>query len=149
MVKQKYLLVGSLAFAVVYNIPKFFEMNIMYLDNGDVVTVESEMRKNKHYQQFYVFWSKMILIEIFPYVTIIVLNTLILTKTLKASRFRSAFGAYGGGGGGAGGAAAAGNRANSVCSGIDARSKEVDEGISFMFISGVANVVEIGLHGRF
>ncbi len=33
----------------------------------------------------------MILIELFPYVTIIVLNTLILTKTLKASRFRRAF----------------------------------------------------------
>ncbi len=33
-------------------------MNVMILDNGEVFTVQTEMRKNKHYQQFYVFWSK-------------------------------------------------------------------------------------------
>ncbi len=58
--KQKCLLVGSLAFAVIYNIPKFFEMNFVYLEDGGVFTLESEMRKNKHYQTFYVFWSKVI-----------------------------------------------------------------------------------------
>ncbi len=46
---------------------------------------------SRYYSQFYVFWSKFLLIELFPYFTIIVLNALILFKTMKASQFRSRF----------------------------------------------------------
>ncbi|XP_059085077.1 FMRFamide receptor-like [Tigriopus californicus] len=90
-VKQKYLLIGSLVFATLYNIPKFFEMKNMMLNNGQIFTMNSPMRENRFYKTYYVFWSKFILIELFPYCTIIILNTLILTKTLKASKFRRAF----------------------------------------------------------
>ena len=45
--RQRYLLVGSLLFAVVYNIPKFFEIKVIVLPGGDVLTAESPMRQNK------------------------------------------------------------------------------------------------------
>ena len=45
-VKQKYLLIASLVFAVLYNVPKFFEMDVMYLETGDIVSFPSRMRQN-------------------------------------------------------------------------------------------------------
>jgi len=35
-VEQKYLLLGSLIFAVLYNIPKFFETRIVEMPSGEV-----------------------------------------------------------------------------------------------------------------
>ncbi len=54
------------------------------------------MRKNFFYKKYYVFWSKLILMELVPYFAIIILNALILGKTLKAARFRKKFGHIGG-----------------------------------------------------
>ncbi|TRY79088.1 hypothetical protein TCAL_12622 [Tigriopus californicus] len=49
-VKQKYLLIGSLVFATLYNIPKFFEMKNMMLNNGQIFTMNSPMRENRFYK---------------------------------------------------------------------------------------------------
>ena len=78
-------------FAVVYCIPKFFEFDRPSLTEGEMVLNPTPMRENKYYKKIYVFWSKFILIELFPYFTIILLNTLILMKTLKAAKFRRRF----------------------------------------------------------
>ena len=48
----------------------------------------TELRENYWYKTFYVFWSKLIITEIFPYVTIIVLNIIIIGKIVSASSFR-------------------------------------------------------------
>ena len=40
---------------------------------------------------FYVFWSKFILVELIPYVTILVLNCAIIYKIFKAAHFRKRF----------------------------------------------------------
>jgi hypothetical protein len=63
----------------------------MELENGELVTISSDMRHNAYYEQFYVFWSKFILIELVPYCVIIVLNALICSRTLKAAKFRGRF----------------------------------------------------------
>lgn len=46
-VKQGYLLGGSLAFAVLYNVPKFFEIEVLYLDSGETLTRATALRNNK------------------------------------------------------------------------------------------------------
>ena len=49
---QKYLLIGSILFATLYNIPRFFEMQIIYLDDeqGTILTKNSPMRENRLYK---------------------------------------------------------------------------------------------------
>jgi hypothetical protein len=46
------------------------------------------LRQNNMYRTLYVVWSKLIITEIFPYVTIIVLNIIIIGKVISASSFR-------------------------------------------------------------
>jgi hypothetical protein len=58
----------------------------------------SSLRDNFYYNKYYVFWSKLILLELVPILSIILLNALILAKTLKAAKFRKKFGHIGGGG---------------------------------------------------
>ena len=48
VVNQTYLLASSLILALVYNIPKYFEMELIYLPDGDIGTIDSEMRKNRY-----------------------------------------------------------------------------------------------------
>ena len=47
-----------------------------------------------HFQEYityYIFWSKFLLVEMIPYVTIIVLNSMILGKIWKSTQFRKRF----------------------------------------------------------
>ena len=46
---------------------------------------------NGYYVSFYVVWSKLIFTEIIPYVTIIILNVLIVVKAARSTKFRSQF----------------------------------------------------------
>ena len=71
----------SVAVTLAYNVPKFFELRI---EEGAIVT--TEMRNNALYSSLYVFWSKLILFEVIPYVTIMLCNILIVAKVQKASR---------------------------------------------------------------
>ena len=43
------------------------------------------------YITYYIFWSKFLLVEMIPYVTIIVLNSMILGKIWKSTQFRKRF----------------------------------------------------------
>lgn len=47
-----------------------------------------------HFQEYityYIFWSKFLLVEMIPYITIIVLNSMILGKIWKSTQFRKRF----------------------------------------------------------
>ena len=82
---------GSLVFAVVYSIPRFYDFEVQTNPDGTLTVNTTAFRDNRYYKTYYVFWSKFILIEMLPYFTILTLNTLILLKTVKATKFRSRF----------------------------------------------------------
>ena len=48
----------------------------------------TKLRSNAMYATFYVFWSKFIFVEVIPYCTIVVLNSLIIIKIWKSIQFR-------------------------------------------------------------
>ncbi|CAB4067321.1 unnamed protein product [Lepeophtheirus salmonis] len=50
--------------------------------------VATSLRENRIYQTVYVFWLKVIFMELIPYLVIIILNTLIVTKIRKSKKFR-------------------------------------------------------------
>ena len=52
---------------------------------------ETELRKNTIYVNVYVVWSKIIFIEIIPYIAIVIMNIFIITKITKSTRFRRKF----------------------------------------------------------
>ena len=55
----------------------------------NVTTLEkTALRSNAMYVTFYVFWSKFILVEVIPYCTIVILNSLIVIKIWKSIQFR-------------------------------------------------------------
>ena len=121
------LLPIPVAFAIIYNIPKFFELeaidanvsnavpnrndtdinidpitpnsiieNISYADYDINVTYIIEdlgyrgtpMRLNPWYTLLYVFWSKFLLVEIIPWVTVIILNYRIWRQIREFQRAR-------------------------------------------------------------
>ena len=56
------------------------------------VIVSTSMRSNPVYLTYYVVWSKLIVTEVLPYLTIIALNVVIIFKARKASSFRNQVG---------------------------------------------------------
>ena len=56
---------------------------------NETVITTTELRRNPYYASGYVFWSKLIITDLIPYVIIIVLNSFIVVKILKSSRFRA------------------------------------------------------------
>jgi hypothetical protein len=52
---------------------------------------KTSLRKNPIYDQVYTFWSKVIVMEFIPYVTIIVLNSFIVIKIYESLKFRGRF----------------------------------------------------------
>ncbi len=61
--------------------------------NGTNVTIVSgsPLRKDPIYVTYYIFWSKFIFVEVIPYFTILVLNSLIIGKIYKSKQFRKRF----------------------------------------------------------
>lgn len=53
--------------------------------------VSTALRQNPLYLKYYVIWSKLLITEIFPYLTILILNIFIIYGTLRASSFREQF----------------------------------------------------------
>ena len=100
--------------AILFNIPKFFEIEtiqysnstnnidkmdeqvLLINDSRGLITVEnvgyrgSSLRLNYWYIILYVTWSKLLLVEIFPWIIIIVLNILIWRRIrrFKATRMK-------------------------------------------------------------
>lgn len=89
---KRYLLPASILLTVVYNIPKFFEMELHRDNETNVSSIQTtELRRNPLYMSLYVFWSKFIFIEIIPYIIIMICNTFIIYKITKSARFRNSF----------------------------------------------------------
>ena len=112
--KGKFLLIPlPIISAILYNIPKFFEIeateysshdkvseqitspNTSYTDSAVLEKLKVEdigyrgtaLRLNYWYVIFYVTWPKLLIVEIIPWIMVIVLNTLIWNEMRK---FRSA-----------------------------------------------------------
>ncbi|TRY73600.1 hypothetical protein TCAL_08729 [Tigriopus californicus] len=89
---KRYLLPASILLTVVYNIPKFFEMELHQDKETNMSSIQTtELRRNPMYMSLYVFWSKFIFIEIIPYIIIMICNTFIIFKITKSARFRNSF----------------------------------------------------------
>ena len=116
--RGKLLLVPiPIVFAIIYNIPKFFELEatpqndensnkifnqstnhtIIYDDQyqknitqivEDIGYRGTALRLNHWYVVLYVFWSKFLLVDIFPWITVIVLNICIWRKIKDFKRIR-------------------------------------------------------------
>ena len=83
----KWLIPATVLFTVSYNIPKFFEITtILDPDTNNTVIVGTEMRQNPLYMSYYLVWSKLILTELVPYVTILILNSFIVVKIVQSSK---------------------------------------------------------------
>ena len=53
--------------------------------------VETTLRTNKVYTVYYIFWSKFLVVELGPYMTILILNIRIIQKIYKSNQFRQKF----------------------------------------------------------
>ena len=89
---KRHLLPASIVFSIVYNLPKFFEIHHSFVaveheyDGGEanhsmendtnfqIKLVTSDLRLNWWYVTFYLFWSKFLFIELFPYILMVVMN---------------------------------------------------------------------------
>jgi len=87
--RKKYMLPACIVFAVVYNLPKYFELQIVY--DPKLRYTSTALREDKIYATLYVFWSKFILIEFIPYSIILIMNIFIIIKITKSIRFRRRF----------------------------------------------------------
>lgn len=86
---KRWLIPFTTCFAILYNIPKYFELQTAVDEStNQTVIVGTALRTNPHYRTFYVFWSKFLFIELFPYLLIVILNSFILVKIVKSSKFR-------------------------------------------------------------
>lgn len=63
----------------------------MFKPTNETDVRHTEMRQNAHYEKYYVFWSKIVFMEMIPYCTIIILNVIIVWKIVKSSKFRRNF----------------------------------------------------------
>ena len=71
---------------------QFFEFeNYIFPYNNETSVQETDLRKDPHYRHLYTVWSKFLIMEIIPYVTIIILNAFIVTKIYESLRFRGRF----------------------------------------------------------
>ena len=117
---KSWLIIISVALAILYNIPRFFELKAVgndvamgiekhnatnenpwlynsnytkndtnsYIDDGSRVSHDvntlviraTALRLNQWYIIFYVFWSKILLVDIIPWATVIILNFCIWKK---------------------------------------------------------------------
>jgi membrane-bound ClpP family serine protease len=56
---------------------------------NETIIVGTAMRANPIYKSVYVVWSKLVLTDLVPYFIIVVLNSFIVVKIIKSSRFRA------------------------------------------------------------
>ena len=89
---KKKLVSGIVIFSTIYNIPKFFE-NQTKLDtmSGKLVIESTTLRQNPLYITLYVFWSKLILVELIPYISIVIMNVVIIAKLYRSNLYRRSF----------------------------------------------------------
>ena len=81
---KKWLLPLTTTFTFLFNIPKFFEVEM----DPDYNVVGTELRNHPTYFKVYGVWMKLILTELVPYISILILNSFIIIKIAKSARFR-------------------------------------------------------------
>ena len=72
----KRLVLLLVAFAILYNIPSFFELRNK---------IPTEMRENEIYKQIYILWLPFLLMCIGPFVLLVALNVLIVRELIRSS----------------------------------------------------------------
>ena len=88
---KKKLMPSAFLFAILYNIPKFFELKThQSIFTKETMIVASNLRNNPTYISVYLTWMKIIIMEAIPYITIFTLNICILRKVYSGSKFRNA-----------------------------------------------------------
>ena len=73
---------------------QFFDYETYDFNHGNIsekAIRKTSLRKNPYYSTIYVFWSKVILMEIIPYCLISILNGFIIAKIYSSSKFRQQF----------------------------------------------------------
>ena len=89
---KKKLVTSIVIFAVLYNIPKYFENKTRFDESiGKTVIESTDLRQNPLYISLYVFWSKLILVELIPYISIVIMNIFIIIKLSRSNTFRQSF----------------------------------------------------------
>ena len=90
----KRLVLLLVAFAILYNIPTFFELKCKLrnkiLEGGDICKffqndAPTEMRENEIYKQIYILWLPFSLMCIGPFVLLVALNVLIVRELIRSS----------------------------------------------------------------
>lgn len=86
---KKWLVPSTVIFTIAYNLPKFFELKTYTDPETGLTSIRaSGLRQNAVYRSAYVFWSKFLLIELIPYILVVIMNSFIIVKIVKSSRFR-------------------------------------------------------------
>jgi len=88
------LIIASCIFSVVYNLPRFAEFEMTHINVTDhlnqtierVQVVPTSLRINSLYVQIYVVWMKLFIIELIPYITILVLNTIMIINIRSSAK---------------------------------------------------------------
>ena len=89
---RQYYVLAVMIFTIIYNIPRFYEVSVKFpnfkfpnLTRNDSVPqlVPSNLRNNWYYVTFYMFWSRLILIEVIPYALILAMNYFIWKRIKK------------------------------------------------------------------
>jgi len=100
--RATFLVSSCVVFSVLYNIPRFFEFQTIYLevmDNSSVVLSPNgkeetlafsptDLRLHPMYVHFYVVWMKFVLIEVVPYFAILFFNIVIFLEVQKSANQR-------------------------------------------------------------
>lgn len=89
--RVKFCLVLLSLFALVYNFPRFFEINLTpcWSEHFNVTLmsmVTSELRQDPIYLQFFVFWSYTIIMFALPFLLLIITSVLTVTAVRKSRR---------------------------------------------------------------
>lgn len=78
---RRYFFGAVVLLSTVYNLPKFFEFMVKRsAKSGIQYIATTSLRRNKLYFKLYVFWSKVILFELIPYLVVMVCNISIIVR---------------------------------------------------------------------
>lgn len=90
--RAKLYVIGCCVFAVLYNMPRFLEVNVQEYQYDEVTFVycvaASELRSNAEYIKIYIHWLYLIFMYILPFINLAILNALIYNQVRKANRER-------------------------------------------------------------
>lgn len=89
--RLKWWLIGaSVAGTAAYNVPRFFEFRTgVDPETGAPFVEPTELRRSELYVQLYVVWLKFFLVELLPYITILVLNVVMIVRIRSSMKLQA------------------------------------------------------------